>query len=335
MFAIQVYSGDRGKRKRRLPGKIDQGDEVVALVTEVADRIYEIKPEGKELDCFPLCTVYLVVDDKRALIETGCPVQAPEILKTVEKLGYDTKEISYIIPTHVHIDHAGGAGLLSLQLPQARVVAHPKVAKFLADPSMIAKLRQGFQRIFGDGAEETFGRMLPVPKEKFVLVEEGESIPLGGRELKVINTSGHAPYHFSFMDTRARGLFCGDAFGGYFPELEVVFPSATQGSNPIRTLKSMEKLQGLNPEFVFFSHGSSSKEAAKMIQLGIDEARQCQDLALRALKAGEDLEEVAFKLADVVARGSASARSALLEWPHLIPVTVEGYRQYFIKNKMI
>jgi len=307
----------------------------MALITEVADKIYEIKPEGNGLDCFPLCTVYLVVDEKSALIEAGCPVQAPDILEAVEKVGYDAKELSYIIPTHVHGDHAGGAGLLALQLPQARVVAHPKAAKFLADASMIARLMQGFKHIFGNDAEDRFGMMPAISQEKFVLVDDGESIPLGGRELKVINTSGHAPYHLSFLDTKTRGLFCGDAFGGYFSEMEVVFPSSTPGSDPILTLRSMEKLQRLEPELVFFSHGNSTREAAKIIQLGVDQARQCQDIVLKALKAGEDLKEVARRLIEVLARGSALARSELLAWPYFIRVTVEGYRQYFKKYNMI
>jgi hypothetical protein len=97
----------------------------------------------------------------------------------------------------------------------------------------------------------------------------------------------------------------------------------------------MEKLQGLNPEFVFFSHGSSTREAAKIIRLGADQARQCQDISLAALKAGEDLKGIARRLIEVLARGSELARSALLDWPYFVLVTVEGYRQYFKKNNMI
>jgi len=307
----------------------------MAVISEVEDKIYEIRPEGKGPDRFPLCTVYLVVDDKTALIETGCPVQAPDILEAVEKLGYDAKGLSYIIPTHVHTDHAGGAGLLAQRLPQAHVVAHPRAAKLLADPSMLTRLMQGFKHVFGDDAEQRFQTMLPIPKERFVLLEDGESIPLGGRELKVIHTSGHEPYHLSFFDTRSQGLFCGDAFGGYFSEIEVILPSSTPGSDPILTLQSMEKLQQLKPEILFFSHGSSTRQAAKIIQLATDEARQCQDIALEALKSGADQREVARRLVQVLARGSASARADLLDWPYLIPVTVEGYRQYFKKNNMI
>ena len=79
----------------------------MALIKEVADKIYEIKPEGKGLDCFPLGTVYLVVDDKMALIETGCPVQAPDILEALGKLGYDAEEVSYIIPMFMVITLEG------------------------------------------------------------------------------------------------------------------------------------------------------------------------------------------------------------------------------------
>jgi glyoxylase-like metal-dependent hydrolase (beta-lactamase superfamily II) len=307
----------------------------MSLIKEVADKIYEIKPEGNELDRFPLCTAYLVVDDKTALIEAGCPVQASEFLEAMEELGYDAKELSYIIPTHVHGDHAGGAGLLAQWLPKAQVVAQPRVASLLADPSMTARLMQAFKHIFGDDAEERFGRMPAIPQEKFVLVEDGESIPLGGRELKVIHTPGHDPYHLSFLDTKSQGVFSGDALGAYFSEIEVIFTCPVPGSDLILFLQSIEKLQELKPELVFFSHGKATRHADKIIQSGLYEARLCQDVAFEALKAGKDQKEVARRLVEVMARGSASARSHLSDWHCIIPLTVEGYRQYFKKNKMI
>ena len=112
----------------------------MAQISEVAKRIYEIKPEGKEHESFPLCTVYLVMDDKTALVETGFSVQIPEILEAVDKLGYDIRKLSYIIPTHVHPDHAGAAGLLARQLPQTKVVAYSRAAKVLANPFILERL---------------------------------------------------------------------------------------------------------------------------------------------------------------------------------------------------
>jgi glyoxylase-like metal-dependent hydrolase (beta-lactamase superfamily II) len=307
----------------------------MTVITEVADKIYEIKPEGKGLDRFPLCTAYLVVDEKIALIEAGCPAQAPDILETVEKIGYDAKEISYIIPTHVHGDHAGGAGSLVQRMFQTNVVAQPKAANLLADPSMIAKLMQGFKHIFGNDAEERFGMMPPIPQEKFILVEDGEDISLGGRKLKVIHTPGHDPYHLCFLDTKSRGVFCGDALGAYFSELDVIFACPIPGSDPFLCLQSMEKLQELKPEMLFYSHGSATRDAVKIIQSVIDVARQCQAAAFESLKANEDRKEVAHKIAEIMAGGSALAKAELFDWPYLIPLTVEGYRQYFKKNNII
>ena len=307
----------------------------MALITEAADKIYEIKPEGNELDRFPLSTVYLVVDDKMALIEAGCPVQATEILEAVETLGYNAKELSYIIPTHVHGDHAGGAGALAQRMPQAHVVARPKAARLLADPSVTDRIMQGFKNVFGDDAEERFGMMHPVLQEKFVLVEDGESIPLGRRELKVIHTPGHDPNHLCFLDTMSKGVFSGDALGAYFSEIEVIFTCPVPGSDPFLFLQSIEKLQKLKPELVFFSHGSTTKDADKIVQSALNEAQQCHNAAFKALKAGSDQNEVARRLIEIMARGSTLARSDLSDWPYLIPIAVEGYQQYFKKNNMI
>jgi len=170
----------------------------MALITEVADKIYEIKPDGNELERFPLSTVYLAVDDKMALIEAGCPVQATEILESLETLGYNAEELSYIIPTHVHGDHAGGLGVLTQRMPQAHVLARPRAAKLLADPSVTDRLMQSFKHVFGDDAEERFGMMLPVPHEKFELVEDRERIPLGRRELKLYIRPAIVPIIFAF-----------------------------------------------------------------------------------------------------------------------------------------
>ena len=307
----------------------------MAKIREAADNIYEIKPEGKELECFPLCTVYLIVDDNAALVEVGCPVQTPDILEAVGQLGYDIRKLSYIIPTHVHLDHAGGAGLLARQLPQAKVVAHSRAVKVLADPSILDRMMQGFTQIYGDDARQRFGEMVPIAEERFVKVEDEDRIPLGNRELKVIHAPGHDPNHLCVLDTRSRGLFCGDALGAYFSEIDVLFTCPVPGSDPFLFLQSVEKLQKLKPELVFFSHGSATADADKIMQSAKDGARQCHDTAFEALKSGEDQKEVARRLIEIMGSSSALARSYLSDWPYFIPIAVEGYHQYFKKNNMI
>jgi glyoxylase-like metal-dependent hydrolase (beta-lactamase superfamily II) len=306
----------------------------MATISEVAEKIYEIKPDGKELECFPLCTVYLIVDDNAALVEVGCAVQIPDILEAVGRLGYDIKNLSYIIPTHVHPDHAGGAGLLARQLPQTKVVAYSRAVKVLANPSILERLMQGFMQVYGDDAKERFGEMVSIAEERFVRVEDGDSISLGERKLKVIHTPGHDPNHLCYLDTKSNGLFCGDALGGYFSEDATTIPASTLGSDPILVLQSLDKLQVLNPAILFFSHGGTTTEAAKILRTIADNSRRCNDIALKALKAGKDQKELAHSLADVLVKGSKLTREDYLaSLPHFTQTSVEGYRQYF-KKKM-
>lgn len=307
----------------------------MARIREAADKIYEIKPEGKEFEFFPLCTAYLIVDDHAALVETGCAVQTPDILGAVDQLGYDIRKLSYIIPTHVHIDHAGGAGLLARQLPQTKVVAYSRAVKVLADQSIIERMMQGFKQIYGNDAKERYGEMVPVAEERFLKVEDGDRIHLGHRELKVIHTPGHDPNHLSFLDTKSRGVFCGDALGAYFSEIEALFTSPVPGSDPFLFLQSIEKLKKLKPEQVFFSHGNASTDADNIIQSALDIARQCHDTAFEALRADEDQQEISERLVEIMAGDSALARSKFSDWPYFTPIVVEGYRQYFKKNNML
>jgi glyoxylase-like metal-dependent hydrolase (beta-lactamase superfamily II) len=192
---------------------------------------------------------------------------------------------------------------------------------------------QGFMRVFGDNSRERFGEMLPVSEERLVSVEDGESISLGESELKAIHTPGHDPNHFCFLDSKTRGWFCGDALGGYFSEFEVSVPSSTPGSDPFVSLQSMDKIKELNPAILFFSHGSTAKEGAKVMQMFANTNRQCTDIALEALKAGYEQKEIANSLADVLVKNSTLTREDYLDsLPYFIPVTLEGYRQYFNKH---
>jgi glyoxylase-like metal-dependent hydrolase (beta-lactamase superfamily II) len=308
----------------------------MASISEVAEGIYEIKPDGKEHENFPLCTVYLIMDEKTALVETGFTVQIPDILSAVDKLGYDAKKLSYIIPTHVHPDHAGGAGFLAQQLPQTKVVAYSRAAKVLTDPSVLERLLQGFQQVFGGGAQERFGEMIAIAAERFLLVQDGGSIPLGERDLKVIHTPGHDPNHLCFLDTKSRGLFCGDALGAYFSEVNGRLPSCILGSDPVLVLQSIDKLQKTSPAILFFSHGGATRQVTEIFQRASNDEQQCADIALKAMKVGENREEMAISLAEVLAKDSTMTKEAYLaSSPYFKSLMVGGYHHYFKKKNMI
>jgi len=307
----------------------------MAIISEVADKIYEIKPEGEGPDNFPLCTVYLVVDDKTALVEVGSSVQIPDILDAVSRLGYDIKELSYIIPTHVHSDHAGGAGQLAQQLPRARVVAHPRAARLLADQSIINRMLQNRKAVFGADADERFGGMRAIAEERFVLVEDGAGIDLGKRQLTAIHTPGHDPNHLCFMDSKTRGLFCGDALGGYFAESKSRMPACVPGSNPVAIVQSIDKLLQINPALLFFSHGRTTADASRIIQVALSDEDQFADTALKGMKAGEDQAKIARRLAGILAKESVMTAEDILAFPYFTTLAVEGYRQSFKRKNLI
>jgi len=254
----------------------------------------------------------------------------------VDKLGYDIKKLSYILPTHVHLDHAGGAGHLSQQLPQSKVVAHVRAAKVLSEPSILNKLMQGFRHVFGQDAILQFGGMIPVAKEKFLLVEDGQTISLGNRMLTVIHTPGHDPNHLCFLDSKSNGLFCGDALGGYFSEVEAVIPSIVPGSDPYMIIKSIKKLREREPALLFFSHGGTTKFANKILNSFENNAQQCTNVALELMKMGADDDEVANSLADVLVSGSKISREDYLASALFFKkMVIAGYQMYFKKHDML
>jgi glyoxylase-like metal-dependent hydrolase (beta-lactamase superfamily II) len=305
------------------------------MISEVAEQIYEIKPDGEEHEVFPLCTVYLVLGNKSALVEVGSSVQIPDILDAVGRLGYDLNELSYLIPTHVHSDHAGGAGHLAQQLPHARVVAHPKAAKLLADQSIINRMLQSRKIVFGGDADERFGGMRAIAEERFVLVEDGAGIDLGRRQLEVIHTPGHDPNHLCFLDSKTRGLFCGDALGGYFSEIKSRVLSCVPGSDPELIVQSIDKVRQFNPALLFFSHGGASADASRIIQIALNDEGQGADTVLKALQAGEDQEKIVRRLARIIAKESVLSAEDILAFPFFTTLTLEGYRQSFKKKNLI
>jgi glyoxylase-like metal-dependent hydrolase (beta-lactamase superfamily II) len=309
----------------------------MSLITEVADRIYEIQPEGNSLDRFPLCTVYLIVDDKLALVEAGCAIQTPEIIRAIQKLVDDVNRLSYVILTHPHPDHVGGVGHLAKKLTNAQFIAYPGVGRLLSDPSVIAKMMYGFKKLYGENIEERLGVMLPVAEERFLSLQDGQSIFLGSSELRAVHTPGHDPYHLAFYDTKSKGLFCGDVMGGYFAEIDLVIPPLIPGTDFFLTLKSLEKLREINSSKLFFSHGCTIGDVEKHIQSTENNIKNGQNIVYKALLAREDKERIADRLIDAYPKYAELVRSQRSN-PNYIQYVfmwVDAYSMYLKKMNMI
>jgi glyoxylase-like metal-dependent hydrolase (beta-lactamase superfamily II) len=201
---------------------------------------------------------YVLHEEELTIIETGPSPSVPYLLKGLETLHIDPADIRYIIVTHIHLDHAGGVGVLLEKCPNALVIVHPKGKRHLADPS---RLIRGAKAVYGEKFDEWFSPVLPVPEDRLIVKEDGDTLKLSsGRTLTFLDTPGHANHHFSIYDSRSRGVFTGDTIGVFYPQLlkdglEYCLPSTSPNQfRPEAMLQSAERLEQLQPERIYFGH---------------------------------------------------------------------------------
>ena len=173
-----------------------------------------------------------------------------------------------MILTHIHLDHAGGAGLLLAQLPNAKLTVHPRGARHLIDPG---KLIASTLAVYGaDAMERIFGRIEPVPRERVIETPHASSIKLNGRELTFFDTPGHARHHVCVLDAKSGHLFAGDTFGLSYRELdcdgrEFIFPTSSPTQfDPAAEHRSLDLIRGLNPAAIYVTHYSRVRDIARL-----------------------------------------------------------------------
>jgi glyoxylase-like metal-dependent hydrolase (beta-lactamase superfamily II) len=207
----------------------------------------------------------LVENGHAAFVDTGPNSAVPRLLNALEAHGLDRDAVDYVIPTHVHLDHAGGAGLLMHELPRARLVIHPRGARHMIDPSM---LMAGVRSVYGDEvAARDYGELVPVPAERVVTTTEGMVIELGGRPLRFADTPGHARHHHCIWDEASRGWFTGDTFGIVYPELHTPRgPYIVPATAPVQFDQealhaSVARLLAQRPQLMYLTHYGAVSDA--------------------------------------------------------------------------
>ncbi len=289
-------------------------------IEEVGERIYRLETPVPGVDT--VFSVYLIQEG--ALIEPGPTAAIPSIQEGMKRLGM--KELVYIIPTHIHIDHAGGTGKLAELFPQAKVVLQPQGVKHAVNPS---RLIQSTRMAFGDDFEVRYGPILAVPERQVKTPEDGEIISVGGRHLQIIYAPGHAPHHIAIFDQKVQGLFCGEALGipSYGDNLFSVPLAAPPSFDMEVYLKTMERLRRLQPRILFYSHDGVGREPEKLISSAMENTRMFGGIILRALKEGVAPEAIAHRIKEYVfCPLGLKAEGMNLE------MTIAGYTLYF-KNK--
>jgi len=290
--------------------------------------LIDLKPLGIE----NVIASYVLCDNKVAIVETGPTVSIPNLLAGLQEIGIRNEEIDYVAVSHIHIDHAGGTGTLLQKLPNAKLIVHPRGAPHLIEPQ---KLWEATLQVLGKIAER-YGKIEPVPKERILPAYDGMIIDLGDRiELKVLETLGHASHHLSFSENRSQGIFPGDAAGIYIGTYDVVVPTTPPPFNLEVTLASINRLIGLKPKQLYYTHFGPARNPVKKLEEYANRLRLWAKMISDSVKNGEDFDTICQKVLekdDSMKPAVDYIQSNLIFRGGVIKQDVQGFIEYLKKN---
>jgi glyoxylase-like metal-dependent hydrolase (beta-lactamase superfamily II) len=236
-----------------------------------------------------ITAVYYLDAQEPAIIETAPTSSLEHVLEGLEEAG--VTRLSWIVLTHIHLDHAGAVGHISERFPDARVVVRAEGAPHLIDPS---RLWASAARLYPD-MEKRWGEMRPVPEDRIDVIDaDGIVADLGdGRTLEAIYTPGHAKHHMALYDRSREDLFVGDVIGVYLPDAEAIRPATPPPEFEMEVnLESIERLRAVGAARVFPTHFGPVPDPNAAFDEGAERIRQWVKRAESALSAGGDKEEV-------------------------------------------
>ncbi|MCU0969677.1 MAG: MBL fold metallo-hydrolase [Rubrivivax sp.] len=259
---------------------------------------------------------YLVVERGRAaFVDTGTNFAVPRLLAALDALGLGRDAVDWVIPTHVHLDHAGGAGLLMSELPAARMLVHARGARHMIDPSA---LYQGALAVYG--AEEmarSYGTLVGVPAERVTATHDGMTVELAGRPLLFADTPGHARHHHCIWDAVSGGWFTGDTFGLSYREFDTadgawILPTTTPVQfEPDALRASVERLLAAGPERMYLTHYGAVQDVPRLARLMLGQLDEVIALGHAQRGAPDRHERLKSGLLDIYAASLAAAGCAL------------------------
>lgn len=304
-----------------------------AFVTALPDDVFAVDT-GFHRDHFDAAYIVRGGDGRAAFVDTGTHFAVPRLLAALDAAGIARDAVDWIIPTHVHLDHAGGVGTLAAALPQARVLVHPRGARHMIDPE---KLWAGATEVYGaDEMARSYGTVTPVPAARVVESADGMTVEVGGRPLRLADTPGHAKHHHCLWDARSRGWFTGDTFGLSYREFDTaagpwVIPTSTPVQfDPPELRRSVERLLAESPDCMYLTHYGRVGDVARlgrlflqlldgMVALG-ERYRRAEDRAQRLAAGLEQLYRASLAAHGCTLDGSTVARLLAMD----IELNVQG-----------
>lgn len=283
-----------------------------------------------------LAAIHMVVEKGRvAVIDTGSNDSLPNSLAALKRLGLSEEAVDYVMLTHIHLDHAGGAGAMMRAFPNAKLVVHPRGARHMAEPS---KLVAGVCAVYGkEYVDQVYGEIVPIPAERIIEAPHQHVVSLAGRELLCLDTPGHARHHICIVDRKTGGIFSGDMFGLSYREFDLdgrpfIFPTTTPTQfEPEAMRHSIDLLLEFKPEAIYLTHYSRVTDVPR---LGRDLLRRLDahvEIALQEKAAGRQRHErirgrlTDYLLSEVKEHGCTLSRDKVVElWATDLELNAQG-----------
>ena len=274
-------------------------------VMNIVDGISVIDSEYYSKD---FAAIYLLKQkNKVIIIETGTNYSVPYVKEALSQIGLSFSDVSYVIPTHVHLDHAGGAGLLMMQCQNAALVVHPRGARHLIDPS---KLVAGAKAVYGENKfKEYYGEIFPIDANRVIQADDNFILDFDGRELRFIDTPGHARHHFCIWDKATKSMFTGDTFGISYRDLDhqdelYILPSTSPVQfDPEALIQSINRIMEFKPERVCLTHFSAIKPTKKATNKLIESIHFVSNLAIKYADKNDSESIIYTKMMDYFLEG--------------------------------
>ncbi|HKZ95256.1 MAG TPA: MBL fold metallo-hydrolase [Candidatus Bathyarchaeia archaeon] len=294
--------------------------------------IIDLKPTG--VDNF-IASYVLKGPKATAIIETGPTCSIPNLLTGLNEIRVKNDDIDYIMVSHIHIDHAGGAGTLMRHLPNAKLIVHPRGAPHIINPQ---KLWEQSQLVLGEVAT-AYGKIEPAPENRVITPSDGTLFDLGGSvQVKVLETLGHASHHLGYYDPDSQGIFQGDAAGIYFPHLDVTIPTAPAPFQFEMTLASLEKLTQLQPKRLYYTHYGPVDNAVERIKRYEAQLHLWANVVSEAVKRGDTKESVHEQILKTDPQMKAAIdfiNKHLVLRKGVVMQNIHGYVEYYKKKLLV
>lgn len=301
--------------------------------SKLNSHLYLIDLKPVEIERF-IASYVLKGAEANAVIETGPTCSIPNLLVGLREIGISYEDVDYVAVSHIHIDHAGGAGTLLQHLPNAKLLVHAKGAPHMINPQ---KLWEASKQVLGEVAI-AYKEIEPVPENRVVSPADGSVFDLGGGvQLRVLETLGHASHHLGFFENVGMGVFQGDAAGIYIPQLDVTMPTTPAPFHLEMSLASIQKIMNMTPKRLYYTHFGPVNNAAERLKAYTTQLRLWEKTISEALNEGDNLQTMYEKILENDSQMRVAAdfiKNHLVLRRGVVMQNIQGFVDYLKKKSL-